>query len=119
MVEVGMEVNYVPDTIHAFIPFTENGKTLFTWAVGLKAPNGEVKELGFEDLVRLKRNRSASLSKSVFLHPNKLWNAVVTEVHEDGSVELDVISGGVTHHCSNVKQDASGKIPHTFHPKGE
>jgi hypothetical protein len=117
MLEIGSVVAYVPDTIHAFVPFTdENGVTKFTWAIGKKSsPNGPVVEMSFDDLVRLKRNKSSKLGSVVYMQPNNVWNAVVTEVHEDGSVNLDIKSGdAVTLHCPNVKEDPTGKTPHTF-----
>lgn len=135
-INVGEVVNYVPHECHAYNCDSNNH---YPWVIGIKKParyevdpNTGQQEL-VQDVVELDEghlhrvvlpamNRAPNPRKAredlVPLRPKKPWKAVITKVHPDGSVDLDVDSnvgtGMITLHYSKVKLGDLG-TPHTCH----
>ncbi len=119
--QVGDKVKYVPAECYAF---NRNPNGGYPWDMGKKViirEGGKVSE-GVEKLTgkaleaMLSASRRGNTVRAVLMHPNCTWDAVVTSVNEDGTVNLDVQSnnGGVTLHENNVSI-SDGKEPDTCH----
>lgn len=129
------EVNYLPDELHAFHR-DHNGD--YTWVIGvrkrvpvLEGTPGQtiehIQELSTRELdnqlkvLRRHPNPNEERKKFVLLRPAKPWKGVVTQVNDDGTVNLDIeVGNGFTLHYDNVKVDQSKnythKNKHTCHP---
>lgn len=124
--QVGDNVNYVPDQCHALIPnmtdHPEKGivRGDYPWVIGFKERGGEVREItGVElsnRLKALKRGRKGFAQEGLeFIRPKISWPAVVTAVRGDEvDLDVDAPNSAVTLHVT-VKVDPTGKKPHTCH----
>lgn len=133
--QVGDKVEYLPHVCHAFTPDSNNR---YPWAIGLKQnphyvenPQTGEKEI-VEDVVEIDEGR---LHREVLpgighapnprdqkgllvpLRPKTPWLAVVSRVHPDGALDLDVESnvgrGMVTLHYHRIPVDETGQTPHS------
>jgi hypothetical protein len=115
---VGDKVGYVPHTHHAMrcdvrtgdLPWVF-GRKIMRRGLTAKDPMEEVTiELNGQQLeaflfeLKNSPNREQKRKELVFLRPTKLWNAVVTAVNDNGTVDLDVESNqaGFTLHEKNI-----------------
>lgn len=119
--QVGDQVKYVPAMCYARDPNPGGG---YPWDMGRKIVRRENNQM-VEVIEKVTGNELGKLvatakrggaNKLVLIAPNCVWNAVVTAVNEDGTVNLDVQSnnGGVTLHEDNVKI-SDAKEPDTCH----
>lgn len=138
--QFGDRIEYVPHVCHAF---NCNGNNEYPWVIGQKQPpraeqdpvTGEIRTV--EHLVeldegRLHRNVLPFVSQApdaadhsrrlVPLRPVKPWPAVVRQVHDDGTLDLDIESnigvGMVTLHYDRVPVEESGQMPHSCRKGG-
>jgi hypothetical protein len=120
--EVGKKVLYLPAEHHAM----QRVGNEHAWVMGRKHMNRQgqpdVEELGARRLqevlgfIHRHPNPQEERKNLVFLRPNKPWEATVTTVHDDGTVDLDVVVGnGFTLHERNIRVDEGKKTPHTCH----
>ena len=124
-IEVGDVVNYVPDVCHARIPDKKTGRYPFKFGVKKSALRGKesaIEEIPEGEVGRMLSN-PRSVEKMAILSAQVTWSARVNAVNDDGTYNIDVKQNCsdfdepcmVTLHCDNVREDASGKTPHTIH----
>jgi len=118
--KVGDKVKYVPHSIHAHQMNKDGFPFVFGWKEGKN-----VKQLTQDEaLLKLKHIKKQPAShaaneraKLVPLHCHKPWDAVVTAVNEDGSLNLDISdpTTGATLHYPGVKIDPTARAMHSCH----
>lgn len=126
-VQPGDKLLYAPDECHALIKNRATGE--YPWVIGVKRTerlNGRiverVDELSGSEIdravaqARAQVDKGAALSKLVLVRPRHFWDATVTAVNDDGTVDVDIADPrhGSTLRCSNVKIDPN-KAAHTCH----
>jgi hypothetical protein len=69
------------------------------------------------EILRSHPNAEEERKKLVYIRPNVRWNAVITQVHGDASVDLDIESNvsGMTLHYSKIIRDPTKNTPHSYH----
>lgn len=118
-VDLGDNVLYSADKCHAY-QIDRNGNYCFKFKA--KYSNGEIKDVKDVELpkyiamVKSTPHMSGTLIPD---RPREMWDAIVTGVNEDGTLNLDIKdpNGFATHHCNNVPFDPTKKKPHSWHLK--
>jgi hypothetical protein len=125
MPEVGDTVCYYPDKCYAFDQQLTDGR--FPWDFGVERVGRdgkrEVQTLSVDEVDMFLRNRARDFTAELRpIAPRTHWEAKVTAVGDDGSLDLEVCPGrpGILLLMPGVSQaDAKDKKPHTWHTKEE
>ncbi len=116
--KVGDSVQYVPDKCNAL---DEHSPGMFAWQLGWMVNTKTKKVEPLTSYVRIKeqmrhiRQRPEDKERLVPIKPQVTWDAVVTDVNEDGTLGLDIkVPGGATHHYDNILQDKGDDAGHSW-----
>lgn len=118
MPQVGDKVKYIPNSCHAFDRTQEGGFVFFLKAKVTE--KGKVIETTDEAAITkmLRKSTKDDINKNVtVIGPKAFWNAVIEEINEDGSADLEITHPlpGIKYSYQNVPFDGGKATLHSWH----
>lgn len=112
-------VAYVPDKCHAFDWDHETKKYAWKFTQTVGDRTNDIADAKILDAIK---GQGKEFKKTLNpIGPQTAWPAQIVNLNADGTADLDIESHnrGCTLHYKNVREDPTGKTPHTFHRLAE